>query len=43
MLIYSIILIAAMLLNNNEKVKTAVKKVTAKFKRQAKPAGEVAQ
>lgn len=43
MLIYSIILIAAMILNNNEKVKTALNRVTAKFKRQAKPAGEVAQ
>lgn len=43
MLIYSIILIAAMILNNNEKVKTAFERVTAKFKRQAKPAGEVAE
>lgn len=47
MLIYSIILILAMILNNNEKVKTAVKKVTGRikgwFKRFKKPAGEGAK
>lgn len=43
MLIYSIILIAAMLLNNNDKVKLSVRKLTAKFKRQTKPAEEVAE
>lgn len=43
MLIYSIILIAAMLLNNNDKVKDALQKVTAKRKRRVKDSGEVAK